>query len=93
MYQKKKVSKIRKMTFRFCFFSWIVFCIFYHTGERSGLASSIPHLVLYVSLSFSVFLSLFTRLFQRRLSLDDGVPVEVVLDVVRSEHASHLEVS
>lgn len=27
------------------------------------------------------------------LSLDDGVPVKVVLDVVRSQHASHLEVS
>lgn len=27
------------------------------------------------------------------LGLDDGVPVKVVLDVVRSQHASHLEVS
>lgn len=27
------------------------------------------------------------------LSLDDGVPVEVVLDVFCSEHASHLEVA
>lgn len=27
------------------------------------------------------------------LGLDDGVPVKVVLDVVGSQHASHLEVS
>lgn len=32
-------------------------------------------------------------LFHQRLSLNYGVPVKVVLDVVCSEHASHLEVS
>lgn len=41
----------------------------------------------------SLISSLFSLLLHQRLSLDDGVPVEVVLDVVCSEHAPHLEVS
>lgn len=41
----------------------------------------------------SLSLSLLMPLFHQRLSLYDGVPVEVVLDVICSEHASHLEVS
>lgn len=39
-------------------------------------------------ITFSIF-----PLFSRRLGLNDGVPVEVVLDVVGSEHTSHLEMS
>ncbi len=44
-------------------------------------------------LSLLSSLSLFIFLFHQRLSLNDRVPVKVVLDVVGSEHASHMEVS
>lgn len=68
--------------------SWIVF----------RLASSIPHpSSSFLSMSLHHCPSFSSALLFHRggagLSLNDRVPVEVVLDVVGGQHASHLEVS
>lgn len=66
----------------------------FHMSDRIRPVSSIPHLS-----SHAGCLSLMSRhlfhfpVFSRQLGLNDGVPVEVVLDVIGSEHTSHLEMS
>lgn len=64
-------------------FCWIV--SWFLTQMKS---SSSPRSASHLSSSTSLVSSLISM-----LSLDDGVPVEVILDVFRSEHASHLEVA
>lgn len=87
LYQKKRPTRSEKL--RLCF---LLDCLLvFHTGEKEqdGQFHVSP---VTTRLSFPVS-SLFSPLLHQRLSLDDGVPVEVVLDVVCSEHAPHLEVS
>lgn len=67
----------------FLFFCWIVFC-FFHTGEWLEQFLISPVIITRLSYHSS---------FHQRLSLDNRVPVKVILDVVRGEHAPHLEVA
>lgn len=66
-------------------FSWIVFW-FFHAGDKLQVGQF--HVSPVTSTPPVSGLSS-----HRRLALNDGVPVEVVLDVVRRQHAPHLEVS
>lgn len=95
--RKKKASEIRQIILLYCFclFSVGLSSIFSHWWKEQVGQSHTSHVIitcsLYVSLSYLV--SLFIPPFDWWLCLDDGVPVKVVLDVICSKHASHLEVS
>lgn len=79
--KRKEASTIRKKLG----FSWIVFW-FFHAGDKLQVGQF--HVSPVTSTPPVSGLST-----HRRLGLDDGVPVEVVLDVVCCQHAPHLEVS
>lgn len=94
LYQKKRPAKLEKGYFLFVF-CWIVFCFF---TLVKGAGWPVPYLTCYhmtcpwLSFPGSRFLLSVPPMAPFFVLLDNGVPVKVILDVVCSEHASHLEV-